>query len=117
MSCNKVGLKYHSGNSFSLDFRIRTLHTDLGEEFVEYVSGVSLPEDLVITGKIFSKSGKQYGLLEGVIAENQVLNSGQFTLNLLTDSKNWPAFEGTLEIVFSINGKNATVDTIPFECV
>lgn len=117
MSCNNIGLKYYSGNSFSLDFRIKTLHADLGEEFIEYVSGVGLPEDLVITGKILSKGGKQYGLLEGVIAENQLFNSGQFTLNLLTDSTNWPSFEGTLEIVFSINGKNATVATIPFECV
>jgi len=117
MSCNNVGLKYYSGNAFSLDFRIKTLNTDLGDGFVNYFSGVGLPENLTITGKILSKGGKQYGLLEGVIAEDQALNSGQFTMNLLTDSSDWPPFEGTLEIVFSISGNKATVANIPFQCV
>lgn len=117
MSCENVALKYYSGNVFSLDFRIKNLLVDSGDEFIDYGFGIGLPENLSITGRILSKGGKQYGVLEGLIAEDQVVNSGQFTMNLLTDSTNWPAFEGTLEIVFSINGKNATVATIPFECV
>lgn len=117
MSCEKVALKYYSGNAFSLDFRLKILIEDLGDDFVEYDSGIGLPAHLVITGRILSKGGKQYGVLEGVIAENQAVNSGQFTMNLLTDSTNWPAFKGTLEIIFSINGDKATVANIPFHCV
>ena len=45
MSCENVALKYYSGNVFSLDFRLKNLLEDLGDEFVAYVSGVSLPEN------------------------------------------------------------------------
>lgn len=114
MTCSSNILKHYAGDSFSIQLQLKELNESSPIQLPLGVGGIILPEDLVISGDVFTEGGKHLGNLTGNVLANQSVNSGWFELQLEESSEDWPQGDCYFTVVLEYNSKKVTIAKVEF---
>lgn len=114
MSCSSNILKHYAGDSFSIQMQLKEIHESSPIQLPARVGGIILPENLIVSGDVFTEGGKHLGNLTGTVLPNQSVNSGWFELQLQESSEDWPQGNCYFTVVLEYNGKKVTIAKVEF---